>query len=74
MTRDGLAEILDFEGAFKTRGEEAAKGGDEGGERGEDEDMELHGGDVEGWGEGRGEWEGIGLWREDRVGGAGKTG
>ena len=48
VARDGLAEVLDFEGAFEARGEEAAKGRDERGEGCEDEDVELHGGDEDG--------------------------
>ena len=43
MTGDGFAEILDVERSFQTGREEATKGGDERGESGEDEDVELHG-------------------------------
>merc|ERR1719282_1298000 len=51
MARDGVAKVLDVEGTFETRGEKAAEGGDEGGEGGHGEDVELHGGDGEGGGE-----------------------
>ena len=76
MTGDGFAKVFDFEGAFEAGGEEAAEGRDQGGEGCEDEDVELHGGDVESVGvereeEGR---EGVGLWDEDGVGGTGETG
>lgn len=43
MTRNRLAKILDFESSFETRSKEATKGSDERGERGENQDMELHG-------------------------------
>lgn len=72
MARDRFAEILDLEGAFEARGEEAAKGGDEGGEGGENEDVELHRGDGEGEGglvEEEGGLDGVGLGEEDGVGG-----
>ena len=48
MARDGLAEVFDFEGAFQARGEEATKGCNEGGKCCEDEDVKLHGGDMNG--------------------------
>lgn len=76
MAGDGFAEVFDFEGAFEAGGEEAAEWGDEGGEGCEDEDVELHGGDLEGGGvEGEEEGgEGVGLGDEDGVGRAGKAG
>ena len=46
MTGDRFAEVLNFEGPFQARGEEAAKGGDKRGEGSEEEDVELHGRDV----------------------------
>jgi hypothetical protein len=42
VTRDGLAKVLDLEGALEPRGEEATKRSDEGGKRREDERVELH--------------------------------
>ena len=48
MTWDTVTEVLDFEGSFETRREEAAEGSDQGGKGGEDKDVELHGRDVEG--------------------------
>jgi len=39
MAGDGVAEILDFEGALEAGGEETAEGRDEGGEGAEDEDV-----------------------------------
>lgn len=45
---DGFTKVLDFKGPFETRGEEAAKGGDEGCKCGEDEDVHLHRGDGDG--------------------------
>ena len=48
MTRNGLAEVFDFESTFEARGEEAAEGRNEGGECCEDEDVKLHRGDVDG--------------------------
>ena len=47
MARDGFAKVFDFECAFETAGKEAAKGCDEGGEGCEDEDVELHGSDMD---------------------------
>ena len=49
VARNGVAEILDLEGALEARCEEAAKGRDERGERGEVEGVEVHGrdGDAE---------------------------
>lgn len=41
VPRDRIAEVLDFEGAFKARGEEATKGCDEGGESRENKSVEL---------------------------------
>jgi hypothetical protein len=40
---DRVTEVLDLEGAFQARGEEATKGRDERGKSGEDEDVHLHG-------------------------------
>lgn len=74
MARNGVPEIFDVEGAFEAGREEAAKGGDEGGEGCHGEDVELHGGDAESRGEegpgGGDEGQGVALWDEDRVGGA----
>ena len=50
MAGNGFAEILDFEGAFETACEEAAERSDERGESCEGEDVELHGGDMDGGG------------------------
>ena len=79
VARDRLAEVFDFEGAFEPRGEEAAEGGDEGGKGREDEDVELHRGDVESWGEfgeegGEVVGDAVGVGDEDGVGGAGEAG
>lgn len=71
MARDGFAKVFNFEGPFETRGEEAAKGGDEGGKSGEDEDVHLHRGDGDG---GCCEGDGVQSRDEDRVGVAGKAG
>lgn len=51
MARNGFTKILDFEGAFKTACEEAAKGSDKRGEGCEGENVELHGGYVDGGGD-----------------------
>lgn len=70
MTGDGFAKVFDFEGAFEAGGEEPAEGGDEGGEGGKDEDVELHGGDGEGDGrrvQEEGKVDGVGLRAEDGV-------
>lgn len=48
VSGDGVAKVFDLEGALEARGEEAAKGGDEGGEGGQDEGVELHGGNRKG--------------------------
>ena len=76
VTGNGLAKVFDLEGTFEAGGEEAAEGRDQGGEGCEDEDVELHRGDVEGVGvEGEEDGgEGVGLRDEDRVGGAGEAG
>jgi hypothetical protein len=73
---DGLAEVFDLEGALEAGGEEAAEGGDERGEGREDEDVELHGGDVEGEGVEGGEEGGevVRVGDEYGVGGAGEAG
>lgn len=71
---DGFAKVFDFEGAFEAGGEEAAEGGDEGGEGGEDEDVELHGCDVDGLRVVEEVGEVVGLGDEDWVGGAGEAG
>ncbi len=82
MAWNGLAEVFDFEGTFKARGEEAAEGRNEGGECCEDENVELHWGDVNGGTDlegGRerevGEEVGymVGLMDENRVRGAGEA-
>lgn len=74
MSWNRVAEILDLEGAFDSRGEEATEGCDERGKRREEEDMELDWGDGDGCGEavalGPRSWnEGdvVGMWVEDRV-------
>ena len=74
MAGDGFAEIFNFEGAFESGGEEAAEGGDQGGEGREDEDVELHGGDVEGLRVVEEAGEVVRLRDEDWVGGAGEAG
>lgn len=71
VSRDGFAKVFDFECPFETRGEEAAKGGDEGGESGKDEYVHLHRGNGDG---GCGEGNGVQGGDEDRVGNAGKAG
>lgn len=58
MAGNGFAEILDFEGAFETACEEAAEGSNERGEGCEGEDVELHGGNMEGGGDVKREGEG----------------
>ena len=82
MARNGFAEVLDLEGTFETRGEEAAEGRDEGGECCEDEDVKLHGGDMNGGGDVEGGWERevgeeggymVGLMYENGVWSAGET-
>jgi hypothetical protein len=45
VSGDRISKILDFESSFETRGKEAAKGGDEGGECCQHKDMELDWGD-----------------------------
>ena len=57
MARNGFAEVFNFEGTFKARGEEATEGRNEGGECCEDENMKLHGGDVDGGRDSEGGWE-----------------
>ena len=74
MTGDGFAKVFDFEGALKARGEEAAKGRDQRGEGCEDEDVELHGRDVEGLRGAEEAREVVGLRDEDWVRGTGKAG
>ena len=82
VARNWLAEVFDFEGTFETRGEEAAEGRNEGRECCEDEDVKLHGGDVNGWRDFEGGWERevgkegrdmVGLMYENRVWGARET-
>lgn len=41
MAGDAVAKVLDIEGALETRGEETAKGRNEGGEGSEEEDVVL---------------------------------
>ena len=73
---DGVAKVLDLEGALEAGGEEAAEGRDERGERREDDHVELHGEDVDGvredgevGGEALGdEGDGVGARCEDGVG------
>lgn len=71
---DGFAKVFDLEGAFEAGGEEAAEGGDQRGEGGEDEDVELHGRDVEGLRVAEEVGEVVGLRDEDWVGDAGEAG
>ena len=82
MARNGLAKVFDFEGTFEARGEETAKGRNEGGERCEDEDMKLQGGDMNGGGDLKGGWEWeigkergnvVGMMYENGVRGAGEA-
>ena len=82
VARNGFAEILDFEGPFETACEEAAEGSDERGEGCEDEDVELHGGDMNGGGDVEREGEGdigeeggdvVDVGNEDWVGSAFET-
>lgn len=77
MSGNRLAKVFDLECAFETGSEKAAEGGDEGGEGCEDEDVELHRGDVDGGGDVEGEGEGdfgeeggdvVGVGDEDGVG------
>lgn len=70
MAGDGLPKIFDFEGSFEAGGEEAPEGRDERGEGCKDEDVELHGRDVEGGGVESGEegGEAVGVGDEDGVG------
>jgi hypothetical protein len=76
VSRNGVAKVLDLESALKTGGEEATKGCDERGKRCENEDVELHGHDVErlwdgdaGWDE----WERVVACNENRIGPAFET-
>ena len=71
---DGLAKVFDFEGAFEARGEEAAEGGDQRGEGREDQDVELHGRDVEGLRVAEEAGEVVRVRDEDGVGRAGEAG
>jgi len=48
---DRVPKVLDLEGALQAGSEEAAEGGDEGGECREDEDVEVDGGEGDGGGE-----------------------
>lgn len=75
MSWDRVTEVLDLESAFDARGEKAAEGRDQGGEGGEEENMELDRGDGDGCGEavavgpgGGDEGDGVGVWIEDGVG------
>ena len=76
VARDGVAKVLDLEGALEAGGEEAAEGRDERGERGQDDHVELHGEDVDGVGEDGevggealgDEGDGVGARCEDGVG------
>jgi hypothetical protein len=55
VARDGVAKVLDVEGALDAGGEEAAEGCDQGGEGGQDQDVELQRLDLEaGWDAGPG--------------------
>ena len=82
MAGNGFTEILDFKGAFETACEEAAEGSDERGEGCEGEDVELHGGYMDGGGDVEREWEGdvgeeggnvVGVRNKDWVGSAFET-
>ena len=43
MTRDAVTEVFDVERALEAGGEEPAEGGDEGGEAGENKEVQLVG-------------------------------
>lgn len=71
MAGDGIAKVLDLEGAFEARCKEAAEGRDERGEGGEDHGVELHRLPGEGEGGALGQEEqvrqGIGVRQEGGV-------
>lgn len=67
VTGDRFAEILDLEGSFQAGGKEAAKRRDEGGEGGEEENMKLHGCDMNGPRKEPQRRESIRVWDEDWV-------
>lgn len=75
---DGVAKVLDLEGALEARGEEAAKGGDERGKGGEVEGVQVEGrkGDGEAGldGEERDLGHLVGVREEDGVYGAFEAG
>ena len=79
---NGFAEILDFKGAFETACEEAAEGSDERSKGCEGENVELHGGYMDGGGDVEREGEGdvgeeggnvVGVRNKDWVGSAFET-
>jgi hypothetical protein len=67
---NGIAKVFDFESTFETRGEETAEGSDEGGEGGEDEDVNLHGCHGEGFNIGEPDGKVVEVGDEDGIGGA----
>jgi hypothetical protein len=77
VARNRVAKVLDLESALQTGGEEAAKGCDQRGECGENEDVELDGHDVEGPRDGNARWDErkrVVACNENRVGSALETG
>ena len=83
VARNGLAEVFDLKGTFEAGGEETAEGRNEGGECCENEDVELHWGDVNGTGDleeglkrkvGKERRDAVGMMYEYRVWGAGEAG
>lgn len=59
MSGNGVTEILDLEASLESRGEETTEGGDEGGERCEDEGVQLH--------RSKGQRDGGILWQEEEL-------
>lgn len=79
VARNGLAKVLDAEGALQTGGEESTEGSDERGESSKAQDVELHGLNVESLIQTQGliqaeDFEGVGLRNEGRVRDTLKTG
>ena len=56
MAWDRFAKVFDFESALETRCEEAAEGGNKGGEGGKDQDVELDRCDVDDRGDAGGKY------------------
>lgn len=82
MARNGFAEVFDFEGTLEARSEKPAEGRNQGGKGCEDQDVKLHGGDVNGGRDSEGGWEReigkgggdvVRLVYENRVWGAGEA-